>query len=120
MVASALQYIDTVITVCNLFRGQLWGQLRRPARRLHFGGMSADARSILAPRQMNDTEPSAASKKSKTSAAAVTPAPITTLRVRRLTPDATLPRRGSERAAGYDLARYELLARCMQRPSPSV
>ena len=73
--------------------------------------MSADARSILAPRDMNDTEPLAACKKSKTSAAAVTPAPITTLRVKRLTPDATLPRRGSERAAGYDLARHVLIAR---------
>ncbi len=65
----------------------------------------ADARSILVPRNMNDSAPSSASKKSKTTVGAVTPAPISTLRVKKLTPEATLPRRGSERAAGYDLAR---------------
>ncbi len=55
-----------------------------------------------------ENTPSSPAKKAKISAApppAVTAAAISTLRVKKLTPDATLPKRGSERAAGYDLAR---------------
>ncbi|EIE26694.1 putative Deoxyuridine 5'-triphosphate nucleotidohydrolase [Coccomyxa subellipsoidea C-169] len=53
-----------------------------------------------------ENTPSSPAKKAKISAppTAVTAAAISTLRVKKLTPDATLPKRGSERAAGYDLA----------------
>ncbi|CAL5225468.1 g8289 [Coccomyxa viridis] len=52
----------------------------------------------------NNNVSSSPSKKAKLSASAVTPAPISTIRVKRLTPDAVLPKRGSAKAAGYDLA----------------
>jgi hypothetical protein len=53
-----------------------------------------------------ENTPSSPAKKAKISSApAVTAAAISTLRVKKLTPNATLPTRGSERAAGYDLAR---------------
>jgi hypothetical protein len=48
---------------------------------------------------------SSPSKKAKLSAANANFEEVTTLRVKKLTADATLPKRGSARAAGYDLAR---------------
>ena len=63
------------------------------------------ATGVLTPMNANPTSSSSPSKKAKLSTAAVTPAPISTLRVKRLAPDATLPQRGSAKAAGYDLAR---------------
>lgn len=60
---------------------------------------------ILAPMSVNKNVGSSPSKKAKLCAAAITPAPISTIRVKRLTPDAVLPKRGSAKAAGYDLAR---------------
>lgn len=53
-----------------------------------------------------ENTPSSPSKRAKISSTpAISAAAISTLRVKKLTPDATLPKRGSERAAGYDLAR---------------
>ena len=63
------------------------------------------ATGVLTPMNVNPASTSSPSKKAKMSTAAVTPAPISTLRVKRLAPDATLPQRGSAKAAGYDLAR---------------
>ena len=63
------------------------------------------ATGVLTPMNVNPTSTSSPSKKAKLSTAAVSPAPISTLRVKRLAPDATLPQRGSAKAAGYDLAR---------------
>lgn len=65
----------------------------------------APATGILTPMNAINTVTSSPSKKAKLSIPAVTPAPIGTLRVKKLTPDATLPKRGSAKAAGYDLAR---------------
>lgn len=60
---------------------------------------------VLTPTNGVNTVHMSPSKKAKLSTAAVTPAPIGTLRVKKLTPDATLPKRGSAKAAGYDIAR---------------
>ena len=89
------------------FTGRLWGRVSLQPK-LIFGALAAmnEGRPILAPMSMNDSAPASGAKRSKQSA--VCPAPITTLRVKRLTPDATLPKRGSERAAGYDLSRCVL------------
>ncbi|BDA40662.1 Deoxyuridine 5'-triphosphate nucleotidohydrolase [Coccomyxa sp. Obi] len=52
-----------------------------------------------------ENTPSSPSKRAKISSTpAISAAAISTLRVKKLTPEATLPKRGSERAAGYDLA----------------
>lgn len=56
-----------------------------------------------------ENTPSSPSKRAKISSTPViSAAAISTLRVKKLSPDATLPKRGSERAAGYDLARWDL------------
>ena len=46
-----------------------------------------------------------AEKMQKVATKAVQSTPVANLLVKRLTKDATLPKRGSDRAAGFDLAR---------------
>ena len=86
---------------------QIWGRALLAPRARLFSIRMIDAASHVLTNIENT--PSSPAKKAKISAAApppaVTAAAISTLRVKKLTPDATLPKRGSERAAGYDLAR---------------
>ena len=87
---------------------QVWGRrLLGPGGRLSSIRMIDPASHVLT--NIENTPSSPAKKAKLSSSSAITAAAISTLRVKKLTPDATLPKRGSERAAGYDLARQDSL-----------
>lgn len=104
------------VLLSNLQRCWLLGP-RLLSSRLSGRNIMTERHTVLTSVQGLENLPSSPSKKLKVSNATPDAAEISTLRVKKLVPDATLPKRGSAGAAGYDLARCAL---CSAAISPNL